>query len=38
MLRFAIHFDMASEMNDPEKPKNSAKTRSPGRLPPLGAR
>ena len=37
MVIFAIHFDMASEMKEPEKPKNAANTSRPPRLLPCTA-
>src|SRR2546430_5392915 len=37
MVIFAIHLDMASEMKEPEKPKNAANTSRPPRLLPCTA-
>jgi hypothetical protein len=38
-MRFAVHFDMASEMNAPPKPMTPANTSSDARLiPPLLSR
>src|SRR6267143_671198 len=37
MVVFAIHFDRASEMNEPAKPKNAANTSRPPRLVPCTA-